>query len=65
MDKKFWKAACIRAIKTAAQTTVGTVATTATVLQDVNWAVVLSTAALSAVLSMLTSIAGGLPEVDE
>ncbi len=64
MDKKFWKAAVIRAIKTAAQTAVGTIATTATVLQDVNWAVVLSTAALSAVLSMLTSIAGGLPEVD-
>ena len=64
MTKQFWKAACIRAIKTAAQTAVGAVATTATVLQDVNWAVILSTAALSAVLSMLTSIAGGLPEVD-
>ena len=64
MTKQFWKAAVIRAIKTAAQTAVGTIATTATVLQDVNWAVVLSTAALSAVLSMLTSIAGGLPEVD-
>lgn len=64
MTKQFWKAACIRMIKTAAQTAVGMVATTATMLQDVNWAVVLSTAALSAVLSMLTSIAGGLPEVD-
>ena len=64
MTKQFWKAACIRAIKTAAQTAVGAVATAATVLQDVNWAVVLSTAALSAVLSMLTSIAGGLPEAE-
>lgn len=64
MTKQFWKAAGVRMVKTAAQTAVGTVATTATVLQDVNWAVVLSTAALSAVLSMLTSIAGGLPEVD-
>ncbi len=65
MGKKFWKAACIRAIKTATQTAVGMIATTATMLQDVNWMVVLSSAALSAVLSLLTNIATGLPEVDE
>lgn len=57
------KAALVRAIKTAAQTAVAAIGTTA-VFTGVNWAVVGSTAGLAAVLSLLTSVAG-LPEVDE
>ena len=65
MDKVYWskwiKAAAMRAVKTVAQTAVATVGTAA-VMGEVNWAMVGSAAALSGVLSLLTSIAG-LPEV--
>lgn len=57
------KAASIRAVKTMAQTAVANIGSTA-LLTNVNWAVVLSAAALAGVLSMLTSLTG-LPEVTE
>lgn len=61
---KTWiKAAGIRALKTLAQTAVATIGTCA-VLSEVDWVMVASASALSAVLSLLTSIAG-LPEVQE
>ena len=67
MDKAYWskwiKAAGMRAVKTVAQTAVATVGTAA-VMGEVNWAMVGSAAALSGVLSLLTSIAG-LPEVEQ
>lgn len=62
MNKKWWKAAGVRAIKTVAQTAVATIGTTA-MLTEVNWAVVASTAALAGLLSLFTSIAG-LPELE-
>lgn len=62
--KNYWtkwlKAAGIRAVKTVAQTAIATIGTTA-LLTEVNWLVVASAAALSGVLSLLTSIAG-IPE---
>ena len=61
--KNWLKAAGIRAIKTVAQTAIATVGTSA-VMGDVNWAMVGSAAALSGILSILTSVAG-LPEVKE
>ena len=65
MDKAYWskwiKAAAVRAVRTIAQTAVATVGTAA-VMGEVNWVMVGSAAALSGVLSLLTSIAG-LPEV--
>lgn len=64
MNKEFWKAAAIRAIKTVAQTAVSTIGTTA-LLTEVNWGVVVSASALAGVLSILTSVAIGLPEVPE
>ena len=62
MTKEFWKAAAIRAIRTVAQTAIATIGTTA-MIQDVNWAVVGSSALLAGLLSILTSIVTGLPEV--
>lgn len=56
------RAAGIRALKTFAQTMLATIGTTA-ILEDVNWAIVLSASLLAALLSILTSIAG-LPEVE-
>lgn len=62
MTKKWWKAAGVRAVKTVAQAAVAAIGTTAMLL-EVDWLVVGSTALLSGVLSLLTSIAG-LPEVE-
>ena len=65
-DKQYWlkwaKAAARRALKTAAQTFVATIGTTAK-LGAVDWQLVGSTAALAAILSIGTSLAG-LPEVE-
>lgn len=63
MNKKWWKAAGIRAIKTVAQTAVATIGTSM-ILSEVNWIAVASASALSGILSLLTSVAG-LPEVKE
>ena len=61
--KEWWAAAGIRAVKTIAQAAIATIGVSAT-MGEVDWLRVGSTALLSGVLSMLTSIAG-LPEVDE
>lgn len=58
------KAAGIRAIKTVAQTAAATIGTSAVMISEVNWAMVLSAALLSGVLSLLTSVAG-LPELEK
>ena len=63
MNKDFWKATFIRAIRTICQTAIATIGT-AMVVTDVNWVYVVSASALSGLLSVLTSIATGLPEVD-
>ena len=63
INKKWFKAAGIRAIKTIAQTAVATIGA-ATVISDVDWLCVVSAAILAGVLSMLTSVAG-LPEIEE
>lgn len=62
MDKRWLKAAAIRAIKTMAQSAVATMSTSA-VIEDINWRMVLSVSILSGILSICTSFAG-LPEVD-
>ena len=61
--KDFWKATSIRALRTICQTAVAMIGTSA-VMAEVDWAMVLSASALSGILSVLTSIATGLPEVE-
>ena len=59
----FIKASIIRAIRTICQTAVAVIGT-AFVLADVNWWAVVSASLLAGILSILTSVATGLPEVD-
>lgn len=61
---KFWKAAGIRAVRTMAQTAVAAIGTAA-VLGEVNWLGVVSASCLAGVLSILTSVATGLPEAEQ
>lgn len=62
--KDWLQAALIRAIRTICQTAIATIGTTA-LITDVDWMVVVSASALAGLLSILTSAATGLPEVDE
>lgn len=64
MTKEFWKAAGIRAVRTICQCAIATIGT-AVVIAEVNWLQVLSASALAGILSVLNSIATGLPEVNE
>lgn len=61
--EKWMKAAGIRAVKTMAQTAVAVIGTAA-VVSSVDWKLVVSSAIVSGVVSLLTSVAG-IPEVEE
>ena len=61
--KEFWKAAAIRAVRTMAQTAIATMGTSA-FMQDINWYLVGSASLIAGIISVLTSIATGLPEVE-
>ena len=63
MNKKWIKAAGVRAIKTMSQTAVAMIPAAATITQ-VDWITVAGTVILAGALSILTSVAG-LPEVEE
>ena len=63
MSKQWWKAAGLRAVKTVAQTAVALISTNL-LIEEVNWAMVVSASVLAGLLSLLTSVAG-LPEVKE
>lgn len=64
MTKNWLKAAGIRALKTVAQTAVATIGTAA-LLSEIDWLAVGSASAVAGILSVLTSIITGLPEVRE
>lgn len=61
-NKEWWSAALIRALKTICQTLVAMIGTSQ-LIESVDWKMVLSSAALAGILSILTSVAG-LPEVE-
>ena len=61
VDTKKWiKASAVRAVKTMAQTAVAVMGTS-TVLSAIDWRMVLSSAIVAGIVSILTSVAG-LPE---
>lgn len=60
---KFWKAALIRALRTFCQALIAYIGTAA-VLSEVNWLQAGSAAILAALLSVLNSVATGLPEAE-
>lgn len=74
-NKKFWKAALIRAFKTVCQTLAGAIPVgfviTPAMLHDADWSMFwiilawLVTGLLSGLASILTNIFTGLPEVDD
>ena len=64
MNKKWLKAAGVRAVRTFFQAFIAAVGTTAVRLEQVDWISVISVSAGAAILSIATSLAG-LPEVEE
>jgi len=62
--KEFLWAALIRAIRTFAQTAVSMIAVGAA-FSEIQWLRVLSVSGVAFVLSILTSLATGLPEVEK
>lgn len=63
MNRKWLKAAGIRAIKTFAQAFASGI-TVGLAFHEINWGYLASCAAVAAIYSLLTSLAG-LPEVDK
>lgn len=61
--KKWFEAATVRAVKTMAQTIIGTIGASV-MISEVDWRVVISASLLSGLLSYCTSVAG-LPEVSD
>ena len=62
--KKFSQKAGIRAIKTMAQTALGVISTSF-VISDIDWRITVSASVVAGIVSILTSIVTGLPEVDK
>lgn len=62
-SSRWWKAALIRAIKTAAQVALGMM-TVGMAASEIDWLNVASVSAVAALYSLITSLAG-LPEVDD
>lgn len=60
--KAWFKAATVRALKTAAQAALGALGG-ATLMSEISWQLIISAAAIAAFASYLTSLAG-IPEVD-
>ena len=60
--KRFFRAAMVRALRTVAQTAAASIGT-AVALEEVNFKYVISASLLAGLLSILTSISTGLPEV--
>lgn len=63
INPDFVKRAGIRALRTVCQTAIACIGT-ATMVEEVKWAYVISASLLAGILSILTSIVTGLPEVE-
>lgn len=60
----FWRAAGLRAIRTMCQTMLSMIPAAA-MITEVDWRVVIGTAALAGLSSVLTSVVTGIPEVKD
>ena len=63
MNKQFWKATAIRAIRTFLQVVLA-VWTAGTLITEVDWKMLLLSAISASIYSVLTSLLTGLPEVE-
>lgn len=61
MNKEFWRAVLVRAIRTFAEAALSYIGTAA-LLNEVNWLGVLSAGCMGAVTSALLAISTGIPE---
>ena len=61
--KEFWEAAAARAIWTLCETFIS-IASVVSLIEEINWHVLISSSILAALLSLAKSIIKGLPEVD-
>ena len=64
MNKEFWKYSINRAIRTMAQTAIASISGSA-LLSEINWPVVASASCVAGILSILTSLTVGIPELEE
>lgn len=62
--KKWLKATAVRTVRSMAFTALSIIPTTGATLGSINWTMVISSAALSGVITVLTCIAG-VPEVSQ
>ena len=62
--KEWIKAALIRAVKTVAQAALAMIGVS-TFMSEVDWSMVASASILAGIMSILTSIVGGLPEIEK
>lgn len=63
MNKQFWKATGIRALRTFLQVVLA-VWTAGTLITEVDWKMLLLSAVSASIYSVLTSLLTGLPEVE-
>ena len=63
MNKQFWKATGIRAVRTFLQVVLA-VWTAGTLITEVDWKMLLLSAVSASIYSVLTSLLTGLPEAD-
>lgn len=63
MNKQFWKATAIRALRTFLQVVLA-VWTAGTLITEVDWKMLLLSAISASIYSVLTSLLTGLPEVE-
>ena len=61
MTKQFWKCALYRALRTVCQSAIALIPASA-LITEVDWMLVASASVLAGIVSILTSIATGLPE---